>query len=233
MDQTMQFPGVTNAWTMPIKARIDMLTTGVRTPVGIKIFGADVKEIENIGTELEIDPRPRARHAQRLCRTGERAAISGLHAQAGGAGPLRPDDQGGRDGGQSAVGGEVISTTVEGRERYTINVRYARDFREDLTKLRRVLVPTMSGAQIPLARVGRHRVRLRPGHAPRRKRNALRLRVRGPGRPRRGQLRRRRQEGRQENLQLPTGYTLQWSGQYENMLRVRERLKIVFPSRCS
>ena len=96
----------------------------------------------------------------------------------------------------SAVGGEVVSTTVEGRERYTINVRYGREFRQDLTKLRRVLVPTMSGAQIPLAELADIELSLRPGHAPRRKRHALRLRVCGPGRARRGQLRGRRQEGR-------------------------------------
>ena len=95
----MQFPGVTNAWTMPIKARLDMLTTGVRTPVGIKVLGANVQEIERIGTRLESILGPVPGTPQRLCRTDCRRLLSGLHAQAGEPGPLRPDDQGGRDGG--------------------------------------------------------------------------------------------------------------------------------------
>ena len=151
MDQAMQFPGVTNAWTMPIKARIDMLTTGVRTPVGIKILGADVKEIERIGTRLEsiLGPVPGTRSVFAERTAGgyfldftlkrENLARYGLTIKEAEMVV------------QSAVGGEVVSTTVEGRERYTINVRYGREFRQDLTKLRRVLVPTMSGAQIPLA----------------------------------------------------------------------------------
>ena len=166
MDQAMQFPGVTNAWTMPIKARIDMLTTGVRTPIGIKILGADVKEIERIGTRLEsiLGPLPGTRSVFAERTAGgyfldftlkrENLARYGLTIKEAEMVV------------QSAVGGEVISTTVEGRERYTINVRYGREFRQNLTKLRRVLVPTMSGAQIPLARAGRHQFCLWPGHAP-------------------------------------------------------------------
>src|SRR5262245_11309258 len=151
MDRVMQFPGVVNAWTMPIKARIDMLTTGVRTPVGIKILGSDLNEIERLGTHLEMIlnqvPGTRSVFAE---RTGggyfldfilkrEQLARYGLTMKE--AEMVLT----------SAVGGDPITTTVEGRERYTVNVRYARELRDDLTKLRRVLVPTMSGAQVPLA----------------------------------------------------------------------------------
>ena len=230
MDQAMQFPGVTNAWTMPIKARIDMLSTGVRTPVGIKIQGADVKEIERIGNAAGVDPGPSARHAQRLCRADGGRILSGLHAQAGEPGPLRPDDQGSGNGGP--VGRGRRGHFHDGRGPGTLHDQ--RPLRPRLPR-RPDQAPPRAGAHDvrranPAGRIGRHRVRLRPGHAPRRKRNALRLRVRGPGRARRGQLRRRRQEGRASRTSnCPTGYTITWSGQYENMQRVRERLKIVLP----
>ena len=130
---------------------------------------------------------------------------------------------------ESAVGGEVVSTTVEGRERYTINVRYARGFREDLTKLRRILVPTMSGSQIPLAELAD--IEFVSGPAMLRDENGMLtgyvyvdLADRDVGR-----YVEDAKKAVQEKLTLPTGYTLAWSGQYENMQRMRERLKIVLP----
>ncbi|MHB1033419.1 MAG: efflux RND transporter permease subunit [Pirellulales bacterium] len=229
MDQAMQFPGVSNAWTMPIKARIDMLTTGVRTPVGIKILGANVKEIERIGTRLEsiLGPVPGTRSVFAERAAGgyfldftlkrENLARYGLTIKEAEMVV------------QSAVGGEVISTTIEGRERYTINVRYGREFRQDLTKLRRVLVPTMSGAQIPLAELAD--IEFVSGPAMLRDENGMLsgyvfvdLAERDVG-----SYVEDAKKAVQENLELPTGYTITWSGQYENMLRVRERLKIVLP----
>jgi Cu(I)/Ag(I) efflux system membrane protein CusA/SilA len=151
MDQKMRFPGVVNAWTMPIKARIDMLTTGVRTPVGIKILGADLNEIERLGSHLEmILSQVKGTRSVFAERTGggyfldfelrrDQLARYGLSIKEAEMVLM------------SAVGGEPITTTVEGRERYTINVRYARDLRSDLDKLRRVLVPIEGGAQVPLA----------------------------------------------------------------------------------
>jgi Cu(I)/Ag(I) efflux system membrane protein CusA/SilA len=151
MDRALQYPGVVNAWTMPIKARIDMLTTGVRTPIGIKILGSDLKEVERIGVHLEQVlgrvPGTRSVFAE---RTGggyfvdfdlkrDQLARYGLTIKEAQAVIM------------SAVGGEAITTTVEGRERYTVNVRYARELRDDLDKLRRVLVPVSSGAHVPLA----------------------------------------------------------------------------------
>ena len=229
MDQAMQFPGVTNAWTMPIKARIDMLSTGVRTPVGIKIQGADVKEIEKIGTRLESIlggvPGTRSVFAERtaggyfLDFTLKRENLARYGLTIKEAEMVV----------ESAVGGEPISTTVEGRERYTINVRYARDFREDLTKLRRVLVPTMSGAQIPLAELAD--IEFVSGPAMLRDENGMLsgyVYVDLAGRDVGGYVEDAK-KAVQQSLELPTGYTMSWSGQYENMLRVRERLRIVLP----
>jgi Cu(I)/Ag(I) efflux system membrane protein CusA/SilA len=229
MDHAMQFPGVVNAWTMPIKARIDMLSTGVRTPVGIKVLGADLKEIERIGTELETIlnkvPGTRSVYAE---RTGGGYFIDfKLHR-----GNLARYGLTIKDAEMvlmSAVGGEPITTTVEGRERYTVNVRYARELRDDLDKLRRVLVPTMSGAHIPLAELAD--ISFVSGPAMIRDENGLLsgyvyvdLADRDVG----GYVEEAKALVRDE-LKLPTGYTLSWSGQYENMLRVRDRLKVVVP----
>jgi Cu(I)/Ag(I) efflux system membrane protein CusA/SilA len=229
MDRAMQFPGVLNAWTMPIKGRIDMLSTGVRTPVGIKIQGADLSEIEEIGTHLEMIlkdvPGTRSVFAE---RTGggyfldfdlrrDQLARYGLTVKEAQMVVM------------SAIGGEPVTTTVEGRERYTVNVRYARELRDDLTKLRRVLVPTMSGAQVPLAELADIRLVTGPGMI--RDENGLLsgyVYIDIAGRDVGGYV----DEAKElvnEKLRLPAGYTLTWSGQYENMQRVRERLKLVIP----
>ncbi|MBI3291383.1 MAG: efflux RND transporter permease subunit, partial [Elusimicrobia bacterium] len=229
MDQALRFPGVTNAWTMPIKNRIDMLTTGVRTPVGIKIFGADLKEIEKIGTHLEMIlqevPGTRSIYAERtgggyfldFALKREQLARYGLTVKEAEMVIM------------SAIGGDPVTTTVEGRERYTINVRYAREFRDTLPKLRRTLVPTMSGAQVPLADLAD--IELTSGPAMIRNENGMLsgyVYVDLAGRDVGGYVEEAKKVVRAK-LQLPTGYSLVWSGQYENMLRVRERLKVVVP----
>jgi len=229
MDRSMQFPGVVNAWTMPIKARIDMLSTGVRTPVGIKILGSDLQEIERLGTHLEMIlnqvPGTRSVFAERtgggyfldFTLNRDQLARHGLTIKEAEMVIM------------SAVGGEPITTTVEGRERYTINVRYARELRDDLDKLRRVLVPTPAGAHVPLAELAD--LRLVSGPSMIRDENGMLsgyVYVDIAGRDVGGYV----EEAKalvQSDLQLPTGYTLTWSGQYENMLRVRERLKVVVP----
>ena len=162
MDQALKFPGVTNAWTMPIKNRLDMLSTGIRTPVGIKVLGADLSTIEKIGTQLEgilkDVPGTRSVFAERTAGgyfldfnlRRDRLARYGLSI---------------KDAEEiimSAIGGEPITTTIEGRERYTVSVRYARELRDNLPKLKRVLVPTMSGAQIPLAELADIELKLGP-----------------------------------------------------------------------
>jgi Cu(I)/Ag(I) efflux system membrane protein CusA/SilA len=225
----MQIPGVTNAWTMPIRARIDMLTTGVRTPVGIKIFGPRLDEIEKIGMQLEqiIKPLPGTRsvYAERVSGgyfvdftlKREQLARYGLTVQDAEMTIM------------SAVGGENVTTAIQGTERYGVSVRYARDFRDDLEKLQRVLVPTMSGAQIPLEAIADINVSLGPAMI--RDENGMMagyvyvdLSSKDIG----GYVNQAKTAVRSQ-LQLPAGYSLQWSGQFENMLRVRERLKVVIP----
>ena len=230
LDEALRLPGVSNAWTMPIKARIDMLTTGVRTPVGIKIFGADIMEIERIGTELEgLLPALAGTRNVFAERTGggyfldfdwkrEELARYGLAI----------DDV--QIVVMSAVGGENITTTIEGRERYPVNVRYLRDFRSDLTRLGRVLVPVMGGAaQIPVSQLADIRLRSGPGMI----RNedgmlAGYVYVDVAGRDVGGYVEEAKELVR-ERVKLPAGYSISWSGQYEAMERVKQRLMIIVP----
>ncbi len=229
MDQSLKIPGTTNAWTMPIKNRIDMLTTGVRTPVGIKIFGSDLKKIEEIGTHLEMIlkdvPGTRSVYAERV--TGGYFVDFELKREELARYGLSIAEAQMVIG--SAIGGENITTTVEGRERYPVNVRYGRELRDDVDKLKRVLVPTPSGQQIPMAQIAD--IVLRSGPAMIRNENGL---LAGyvyadmTGRDIGGYVTEAKRAVAKE-LELPAGYALTWSGQYENMLRVKERLKVVLP----
>ncbi len=229
MDRALQIPGTTNAWTMPIKNRIDMLTTGVRTPVGIKIYGADLKQIESIGASLEpilrAVPGTRSVYAERVAGgyfvdfelKREELARYGLTVT------------GAQDVILSAVGGENVTTTIEGRARFPVNVRYPRELRDDLDRLGRVLVMTPSGAQIPLSQVAD--LRRVTGPSMIRNENGLLagyVYVDMVGSDVGGYVARAK-EAVAQDLTLPAGYSLEWSGQYENMLRVRERLKLVVP----
>ena len=229
MDQALRIPGTTNAWTMPIKNRIDMLTTGVRTPIGIKIFGSDLKKIEEIGTHLEKALKnlrgTRSVFAERV--TGgyfvdfdlKRSQLARYGLSVADAQMMIT----------SAIGGEPVTTTVEGRERYTVNVRYGRELRDDLDQLKRVLVPTPAGQQIPLAEFAD--IKLVSGPAMIRNENGLLagyVYVDMAGRDIGSYVSEAKQVVAKE-VELPSGYALVWSGQYENMLRVRERLKIVLP----
>lgn len=229
MDQALQIPGNVNAWTMPIKGRIDMLTTGVRTPIGVKILGSDLGEIQRIGQDLEqilgALPGTRSVFAERTAGgyfvdfTPDRKALArygltvdDLHAVI-----------------LSAVGGETVSLTVEGRERYTINVRYPRDLRQDLDQLRRILVTTRDGVQVPMVELADVHTTLGPGMI--RDENgwlAGYVYVDTTTTDIGGYVERAKAAVAKQ-LRLPTGYSLVWSGQVENMIRVRERLKIVVP----
>ncbi|MDH5668285.1 MAG: CusA/CzcA family heavy metal efflux RND transporter [Nitrospira sp.] len=229
MDEALQFPGVTNAWTMPIKARTDMLTTGIRTPVGIKIFGPDLKQIEQIGKRLEVVlqevPGTKSVYAERVSGGYfldfdiDREAIAryGLTV---------------RDVGQiieSAIGGENIDTTIEGRERYPINVRYLRELRDDPEKLRRVLVATPTGAQVPIAQLAT--LRFLQGPPMIRDEDGMLtgyVFVDMRGRDVGGYVDDLKRVV-EEKVELPAGYTISWSGQYEFMQRVRERLMVFVP----
>ena len=229
MDRAMQIPGNSNAWTMPIRGRIDMLSTGLRTAVGIKVLGSDLAVIERVAVEVERALKgirgTRSAFAERT--TGgyfvdfvpDRNALArwGLSVQ---------DIQ---DVLQTALGGETITTTVEGRERYSVNLRYVRDERSDLERLDRILVPTSGGAQVPIRELAR--ITLASGPSMIRDENGM---LAGyvyadvGGRDIGSYI----VEARKTvaaGVPLPAGTTLLWSGQWENMVRVRERLKLVLP----
>jgi Cu(I)/Ag(I) efflux system membrane protein CusA/SilA len=236
MDRALRIPGVTNAWTMPIKGRIDMLTTGVRSPVGIKILandphGSDFKKIERVGEALEAIlqrvPGTRSVYAERVSGgyfldielKRERLARHGLSVKQA------------QDVILSAVGGENLTTTIEGRARFPVNVRYPRELRDDLEALGNVLVrvPGGSRAHVPLSQLAE--IRSVQGPAMIRNENGL---IAGyvfvdiSGSDVGGYVERAK---RAVDEQLPArpGYSLEWSGQYENMLRVRRRLGLVVP----
>jgi copper/silver efflux system protein len=228
MDQQLQFPGVTNAWTMPIKARIDMLTTGVRTPVGIKIYGSDLTKIGEIGSHIEMTLKQvngtRSVYAERTA--GGYFLDFKLNRDQLARYGLSIDDA--ESFLMTAVGGEKITTTIEGRERYSVNLRYARDYRSSLERLQRALLTTPSGAQIPIAQVAQ--VELLSGPSMIRDENGMLngyVYVDVSGRDIGSYVEEAKKAVAQ--IKLPTGYSLVWSGQYENMQRVRERLETVIP----
>ena len=229
MDHALQIPGSVNAWTMPIKNRTDMLATGIRTPVGVKVFGANLDEIQRIGENIEAIlrkvPGTRGIFAERAAGgyfvdiAPKREAI----ARYG----LTIDDV--QNVIMTAIGGETISTTIEGRERYSINLRYPRDLRSDLDQLERVLVTSTAGRQVPLKELAD--ITLANGPSMIRDENGMLagyVYVDITGRDVGGYVEDAKRAVAAE-LKLPTGYLIVWSGQYENMLRVRERLKIVLP----
>jgi Cu(I)/Ag(I) efflux system membrane protein CusA/SilA len=229
MDSALQFPGLPNVWTQPIRNRLDMLSTGIKTPVGIKIFGPELSVIERVGQEIErtlqqVDGT-RSVYAERVTQgyftdiTIDRAAIARY-------GLTIADVQ---DVIQSALGGENITRTIEGRERYPVNVRYERDFRESIPDLQRVLVKTSTGVQVPLGQLAS--ITLTTGPAMIRDENAqlagyvyIDTATSDIG----GYVDRAR-EAIAASVALPTGYTLLWTGQYEFQVRARERLRIVIP----
>jgi Cu(I)/Ag(I) efflux system membrane protein CusA/SilA len=230
MNRALQFPGVSNAWTMPEKNRIDMLTTGVRTPVGIKIYGADLAVIERIGTAIEgVLPRvagTRSVFAERVSG-GYFLDFDLKRDQLARYGMSVEDAE---MVVESAIGGENVSTAIEGLERYPINVRYYRDSRSSLERLERVLVAAPGGkAQIPLSEIAT--LKLTTGPSMLRNENGMLsgyVYVDVAGRDVGSYVAAAKQAVR-ENVATPPGYTLAWSGQYEAMERVRERLKTVLP----
>ncbi|MBI3784071.1 MAG: efflux RND transporter permease subunit [Deltaproteobacteria bacterium] len=230
MDAKLRFPGIPNIWTMPIKNRIDMLSTGVRTPIGIKILGADLKVIQKIGEDLEgiIREVPGTRNILAERTAGGYYVDFVLNRDELARYGLSVDDA--QTVVMSAIGGENITNTVEGRERYPVNVRYGREFRENVQQLRRVLVPTSSGAQVPLAQLAD--IKLSEGPSMIRSENgqlAGYVYVDMSGSRDIGSYVDDAKKHVEERLQLPKGYSLIWSGQYENLARVRERLKVVIP----
>jgi len=229
MNEALQLPGIANAWTMPIKARIDMLTTGVRTPLGIKVLGSDLAKIEEIGANVEMAlkgiPGTTSVFAERT--TGGYFLDFAINRDALARYGLTIDDV--EMVLTSAVGGERVTTTVEGRERYPVNVRYLRDYRSDIGTLNRALVRTPTGAQIPMAQLADIKMLSGPGMI--RDENG---RLSGyvyvdvTGRDIGGYVREAK-KAVADKVKVPPGYQLIWSGQYEYMERVGQRLKLVVP----
>ena len=229
MDRAVQIPSFANAWLFPVRTRIDMITTGVRTPVGIKVLGTDLDTIQKIGLELEGIVRgvPGTRSAFFERVTGGYYLDFVVNREEAARHGLTPGNV--NDMVESAIGGMSITTTVEGRERYPVNVRYARGLREDLGTLRRVLVPTPTGAQVPLGQLAT--ISLESGPPMIKNEEGFKagfLYVDVADRDLGSYVDDAKQTV-EKQMKLPAGYQLSWSGQYEYMLRVRDRLMVVVP----
>jgi Cu(I)/Ag(I) efflux system membrane protein CusA/SilA len=229
LDQAVRMPGVTNAWTMPIKGRIDMLATGVRTAVGVKIFGPNLDTLQALGLRVEriiqAVPGTRSAFAERNV-SGYYVDIDINRAEAARYGLNAGDIH---DAIMATVGGIDAAVTVEGRERYAVNVRYPRELRDNLAKLREVIIPTMMGAQVPLGQLAR--VEVVQGPMAVKTEDAFpttTIYVDIESRDVGGYVR-TAQQAVAEQLTLPTGYRLVWSGQFESMQRVAQKLRLVLP----
>lgn len=230
MDAAIQFPGLANAWTLPIKTRIDMLSTGIKTPVGIKVSGSDLSVLQKISTDIE---QVMTMMPDTLSAYGDRT-VGGYYLdfdinreEASRYGLTVGDVQ---DVIISAVGGMNVTWTVEGLERYPVNLRYPRELRDDPEALKRVLIPTPSGVQIPLAQVAE--IRLSRGPPVIKSENAtpnawiyIDLKTSDIG----GFVAKAKKV-LEESVEIPSGYTITWSGQFEYMERAAERLRIVIPA---
>lgn len=245
MDRRMQFPGMQNAWTQPIRARVDMLSTGIRTPVGIKIFGPDLNTIQQLGIEAETIlksvPGTRSVFAERV--SGGYFIDIRIKREEIARYGLTVDEV--QEVIQSAIGGMNITRTIEGRERYPVNVRYMRELRDDIEKIKRILVPVNTSdsgrgmnaagaqatqmAQLPLAQLAD--ISMTNGPAMIRDEDAMLagyVYIDVSGRDLGGYVEAAKRVIA-EKLVLPAGYFLAWSGQYEFQLRAKDRLKIVVP----
>ena len=230
MDKALQFPGVSNAWTMPIKARIDMLATGIRTPVGVKVFGTDLAEMEKVARQVEAAirtvPGTTSAFAERIIG-GYYLNVEPDRAQLARYGLMITDVQ---DVIATALGAEAVTTTVEGRERYTVSIRYPRNLRSDpQTIATQVLIPLPNGGTVPLGEVAK--VELARGPATIRTENSqlaayiyVDLRDRDLG-----SYVADAQKAVASQVKFPSGYYVTWSGQFEYMERAKARLKIVVP----
>jgi Cu(I)/Ag(I) efflux system membrane protein CusA/SilA len=234
MNAAIQFPGLNNAWTMPIKTRIDMLATGIKTPVGIKVAGPNLAELEHIASQIETVvrqvPGTSSVFAERVMG-GNYIEFNINRDEIARYGLALGDVQ---EVLEVALGGMPLTTTVEGLERYSVNLRYDRDFRENLEALREIIVPTPSGAQIPLGQLAKLSVVRAPmgvkseGAIP----NAwIYVDVKGIDVGTYVQMAQRavNEAIANKTIQVPSGYNIFWSGQYEYMLRAQQRLMIVVP----
>lgn len=229
LNDAIKFPGLTNAWTMPIKTRIDMLSTGIKTPVGIKVMGNDLATLSRLGEEIEAVvreiPGTLSAFSERVVGGNyldydiDRLAVARYGLTVGDV----------QDTIKSAIGGMNVTQTVEGLERYSVNIRYARDYRNDLQSLQRVLIPIAGGKHIPISQVAD--IHIRKGPPGIKSENARRtawvfIDIKGVDV---GTYVQHAQEVVNEKIKLPPGYNLVWSGQYEYMQAAAAKLKIVIP----
>jgi Cu(I)/Ag(I) efflux system membrane protein CusA/SilA len=230
MNRALQLPGLAAGWTMPIKGRIEMLSTGLRTPLGLKISGADLSRVEEIGAQIEgVLPRVRGTRSVFAERTGSGSFLDFVWNREAMAryGLSMEEAQGAV---AQAIGGDTVTTTVEGRERYPVSVRYMRDFREDVSALGRVLVAVQDGkGQVPLSELAD--IHAASGPSMIRNEDGMPtgyVYVDAAGRDPKGYI----EEASRllgKSIAVPPGYTVSWSGQYEGMERTRERLKTIVP----
>ena len=234
MNGAVQFPGLNNAWTMPIKTRIDMLATGIKTPVGIKVAGPNLAELERVASEIEAVVKGVPGTASAFAERTMGGNYIEFHinrdeiARYG----LRIADV--QDVLEVALGGMPLTTTVEGLERYAVNLRYSRDFRENLEALREIVVPAPTGVQVPLGQLAKIEV----VHAPMGVKSEaavpnawIYVDVKGMdvGTYVQGAMRAVNEAVAKGTIKLPSGYNIYWSGEYEYMLRAKQRLMIVVP----
>ncbi|MBW1680700.1 MAG: efflux RND transporter permease subunit [Deltaproteobacteria bacterium] len=230
LDGAIRFPGLTNAWTMPIKTRIDMLSTGIKTPVGIKVMGPDLNVLSQIGAEIEAVvrgiPGTLSAYSERV--TGGNYLDFRIRRDRIARYGLTVDDV--QDVIMSAIGGVNVTQTVEGLERYPVNLRYNRELRDNLDRLKRVLVPTPTGAQIPLVQLADLSIHKGPPSI--KSENARRtswiyVDIRGVDV---GSYVEKAREEVDRRVNLPPGYSLVWSGQYEYMQKARKTLNVIVPA---
>ncbi|MDH3837762.1 MAG: efflux RND transporter permease subunit [Desulfobacteraceae bacterium] len=229
LDKAIQFPGLTNAWTMPIKTRIDMLSTGIKTPVGIKLMGEDLQVLSDLGENIEVVmrdvPGTLSVYSERV--TGGNFLDFQIKRKEAARYGLTVGDV--QDIIMTAIGGMNITQTVEGLERYPVNLRYGSELRDTPEKLRRILVPTPTGAQVPITQVADIRIiKGPPVVKSENARNTAWIYVDITGIDV-GTYVKKAQEVVRENIKLPPGYSMIWSGQYEYMIRAQKRLMIVIP----
>lgn len=229
LNASIQFPGLTNAWTMPIKTRIDMLSTGIKTPVGIKLMGADLDTLNMLGANVQaiVQKIPGTLSAYADKVTGGNFIDFEINRDEAARYGLTVGDV--QDIIQSAIGGMNVSYSIEGLERYPINVRYSRELRDSITKLKRVIVPTPSGAQIPITQVAD--IVIRKGAPVIKSENARRtgwvyVDITGIDV---GTYVKKAKVALAEELRVPAGYSIVWSGQFEYMERANKRLRVVIP----
>ncbi len=229
MDKKLKFPGIPNIWWMPIQTRTEMLATGIRSNVGIKILGPNLDEIDKIGRQIEgvmaQIPDTRSSFFERV--TGGYYLDFVIDRKAASRYGLVVQDI--QEIIETAIGGMNISQTVEGRERYPINVRYAREFRDDIEKLQRVLVPTPTGAQIPMAQLAEIKYTEGPPMVKDEGGMLAGIVFVDSSRSDIGGYVKEAQKVVLQKVTFPPGYSLVWAGQYEYMLRAKEHLKIVIP----